>query len=265
MLKVFLDNKYIVNDNSTSDGSQTKYFKDGYWYKKDYFGGEGEVEYLTSILLNNSNLKNDQFVNYEQCIINEYKGCRSKNFLTQSSEFVTFYRLYKSIKGRNLASDILEMSIHDRIKYVVNFVYNQTKLDIREYLANILYLDSIILNEDRHFNNLGVILQNGKFKTAPIFDNGKSLFVGNYSYKNTLSIEENIKRACAKPFSGSYQEQLKYLQSNITLKFNFEKILSELKNLDQKSFYKKILQNRIENQLIIKSRNNLQYNEEIEI
>lgn len=30
-MKVFLDNKYIINDNSTS-GSQTKYFKDGYWY-----------------------------------------------------------------------------------------------------------------------------------------------------------------------------------------------------------------------------------------
>lgn len=47
----------------------------------------------------------------------------------------------------------------------------------------------IILNEDRHLNNLALIFDGNSFKPSPIFDNGLSLFTGNQSvnWKNPVS------------------------------------------------------------------------------
>lgn len=44
--KINIDNKYLVRDKNTSDGSQIKYFTNNKWYKIDYHGGEAESEYL---------------------------------------------------------------------------------------------------------------------------------------------------------------------------------------------------------------------------
>lgn len=41
-----LSESYIYNDSGTSEGTQIKYVRDGYWYKKDSRGHEGLTEYL---------------------------------------------------------------------------------------------------------------------------------------------------------------------------------------------------------------------------
>ena len=43
-----IGNDYIVIQEGTSEGTQVKYKKDGYWYKKDNRGNEGPAEYLVS-------------------------------------------------------------------------------------------------------------------------------------------------------------------------------------------------------------------------
>ena len=35
-----IDDAFLVSMSGTSEGTQIKYYKDGYWYKKDSFGGE---------------------------------------------------------------------------------------------------------------------------------------------------------------------------------------------------------------------------------
>ena len=35
-----IDERYLVRDSGTSDGTQIKYFKDNKWYKVDRYGGE---------------------------------------------------------------------------------------------------------------------------------------------------------------------------------------------------------------------------------
>ena len=39
-----IGNDYIVIQEGTSEGTQVKYKKDGYWYKKDNRGNEGRAE-----------------------------------------------------------------------------------------------------------------------------------------------------------------------------------------------------------------------------
>lgn len=52
----------------------------------------------------------------------------------------------------------------------------------------------ICLNEDRHLNNLALIMRGNDFYPAPIFDNGVSLLTANQSVNWNFSIERNVLR-----------------------------------------------------------------------
>ena len=66
----------------------------------------------------------------------------------------------------------------------------------------------ICLNEDRHLNNLALIMRGNDFYPAPIFDNGVSLLTANQSVNWNFSIEENVKRVIARPFCGSHEKMV---------------------------------------------------------
>ena len=72
--------KDIVIQEGTSEGTQVKYKKDGYWYKKDNRGNEGRAEYLVSKFMQFTTLQENEFISYEEGTINGKLGCRSKIF-----------------------------------------------------------------------------------------------------------------------------------------------------------------------------------------
>lgn len=205
-----ISDEYLVRTSGTSDGTQDKYFKDDYWFKLDRYGGEGIAETVASSILRESGLAPKLFVEYKPCLINGKSGCYSKNFLSEEESFITLYRLYKNVTGRDLATVCSKMDYDDAIEYVISFVKEQTNLDIHEYLANTFCLDMLILNEDRHFNNLGIIYDETNFKIAPIFDNGKSFLIGN----------QHSGKAYAKGFSPSFKTNYEYLKKYSTLKID---------------------------------------------
>ena len=240
-----ISDEYLVRTSGTSDGTQDKYYKDGLWFKLDRFGGEGLAETAASLILKESGLSSNFFVEYHPCLINGKQGCYSKNFLKENESFITLYRLYKNVTGRDLATVTSKMDYDDAIEYTVNFIKEHTKLDIREYLANTFYLDMLILNEDRHFNNLGLIFDEKKFHIGPIFDNGKSFLIGNQKAKDCKTLEEKIKHAYAKAFSPSFQTNYNYLKKYCTLKVNPEVLakIKDLGNTDIMDILKKTLKN----------------------
>ena len=69
----------LVMIQGSSAGTQPKYYDNGYWYKTNNAGYEGLSEYLVSLLLSCSSIK--EYVVYEECLVNGRKGCRSKSFL----------------------------------------------------------------------------------------------------------------------------------------------------------------------------------------
>lgn len=230
----FIDDSYLVRTSGTSDGTQDKFFKDNLWFKLDRYGGEGLAETAASIILKESGLESFSFVEYTPCLINGKNGCYSRDFLSEDESFITLYRLYKNVTGRDLAQVCSKMDYDDAIEYVINFVKQQTNLDIHEYLANTFALDKIILNEDRHFNNLGIIYTGTSFKTAPIFDNGKAFLIGNKSAKEKSTLEEKIKTAYSKSFSPAFELNVKYLKNYCTLNINKNCITSIKKLGDEK-------------------------------
>ena len=117
-----ISDEYLVRTNGTSDGTQDKYYKDGLWFKLDRYGGEGLAETVASQILKESGLAPNLFVEYKPCLINGKNGCYSKNFLKENESFITLYRLYKNVTGRDLATVTSKMDYDDAIEYTVNFI-----------------------------------------------------------------------------------------------------------------------------------------------
>ena len=94
MFDITLSYDLTVNIDGTSEGTQTKFYDKGYWYKTDTFE-EGIVEYLVSKLLTFSTLPKKSYVVYEYGKINGKSGCRSKDFLKPGYELITFERIHQ--------------------------------------------------------------------------------------------------------------------------------------------------------------------------
>lgn len=86
--------------------------------------------------------------------------------------------------------------------------------EIEKQICNMIVLDSIVVNEDRHFNNFGFIRNPATLEwlgLAPVFDTGTSLFL-NEPYRNLQTGVATISyKLKSKPFAKNHIEQVKKL------------------------------------------------------
>lgn len=218
----------LVMVQGSSKGTQPKYYDNGYWYKVNNLGYEGYAEYLVSRVLECTNA--DSYVKYEPCTINGRPGCRSKRFIGENESFLSFQRLYDLMTGDSLQERIRLISeVPDRIGFVTEFILENTGLDCSRYLSQILTLDMLVLNTDRHFNNLGLIVDSstGRYKAAPIFDNGNSL-LSDWDRFDGETMEENLGKVYGQPFSASLETQAR--EAGIGLKIDYDRLWLILNN-----------------------------------
>ncbi|MCD7737647.1 MAG: hypothetical protein LUH58_01200 [Lachnospiraceae bacterium] len=211
----------------SSKGTQPKYYEDGYWYKSNINGYEGLAEHLATTVLSHSNVS--YYIPYEQYKINGKDGCRSKNFLNDGETFLSFERLFQAETGMSLANHIMTMQeIGDKIKFVKDFMMDSLKINISDYLSKTLSLDALLLNSDRHFNNLGIVanLNTGEYRCAPVFDNGDSLLSSFAKYPPDVPVEENMENVVGCPFSASLYAQAK--AAGISLKLDYTGLMADL-------------------------------------
>lgn len=245
MFNVKISDSFLVDTEGTSDGTQLKFFKDGYWYKENNERQEGKVEYLVSKLLTFSALPKSEYVIYEEGTINGKDGCRSKTFLKQNESFITLERMHGNVAGEPLYEKIKQFKgIEQSASYVINFFKDITGVDLTDYFKKVFTLDYITLNEDRHFHNLGLIFDEQNYRPAPIFDNGKSLLNCNTSINRDLPIEENVKRVVARPFSGSHKAMFEYFGEGF--KLDFAKAIDWLQK-EEDCYYKQVLMYQLDN------------------
>jgi hypothetical protein len=116
----------------------------------------------------------------------------SKNFLSEKTELVPFAHINGVVP--NLSDD--------KYKHLYDCAEKLGFPDIRGGIERMIVLDFIIMNEDRHFNNFGMV-RNGEtlewLSFAPIYDSGNSLW-----YTSDF-IGEPI---ASKPFRASHGEQI---------------------------------------------------------
>lgn len=214
MIELFED-ELNMPDRQSSKGNQLKFKRDNCWYKADYLGYEGLVEYTVSKLLKHSSLDEAEYVDYELDLIS-YKGqvfnaCRSVDF-TEGWQLITLERLFKQMYGRGLNNMIYSISDHvERLKILVDRVEDITGISgFGMYMSKTLTIDGFFLNEDRHTHNLAV-MTNGKgdFKLSPIFDNGAGLLSDtSLEYPLGKDYIKLIDRVRPKSFCDDFAEQI---------------------------------------------------------
>lgn len=148
-----------------------------------------------------------EHVDYELIHEDDRPLSKCKNFITQDTEFVP----------ANLIRNVLPKSNNEN-EYT-HFLKCADKLEIpgvQEHLDNLMIIDFLIENTDRHYGNFGFIrdVNTLKFiKPAPVFDNGTSLWC------DALNTEiGNWQKVM--PFKESHKEQCKLIKN-----YNFNKDL----------------------------------------
>ena len=213
--------KLATNDKiaeTSSKGNQEKWLEDGYWYKLDQFGYEALAEVMTSKLLEFSNIEKETpftFVRYEMQIINlhgfERVACVSKNFLKKNQSIVTVNTLFKKHSDISIKKKLARLpSDKKRVEYLANTISEITGLnDFPKYLTLLFEIDSLILNDDRHLNNIAVIKTENGYDYCPIFDNGAGLLSNMQILRTDIEPKGLMKTLTASPFGMTFNRELK--------------------------------------------------------
>ena len=95
-------------------------------------------------------------------------------FINKDTELITCYQIRNDMKRYNTEEDFEEY---------IKKLENEGIENAREKVENMYILDFLIMNEDRHLNNFGIIRDVNTLKwvsVAPIFDNGMALNIRYY-------------------------------------------------------------------------------------
>ena len=202
---------------TSSKGNQEKWRDSNLWYKLDQFGYESLAETFTSLLLEHSNIERDTpftFVRYEMTQLNVRNtirtGCVSRHFLQNSQSIVTVAHLLKHHYGIPLKYLFDKIpSYKRRIAFLADACKDITGLEFfPQYLTILFEIDGLILNDDRHLNNIAVLEQDGKFDYCPIFDQGAGLLSNTQIFRMDVVPKALISSVRARPFDMTFNHQV---------------------------------------------------------
>ena len=185
----------------SSKGDQEKYYdEDRHAYIKLPFYYEGKywkdymVEHLSGRLFEDDYTLGIQIVDQE--IIMTDKGLpavRSADFCADDEQWLSVARIFE--RFRVYPEDA--KSGEERLWQIMNTAEEYCGIDLSAYLTVMFVADLLLLNEDRHYNNLGLLYtDSGSFGVAPLFDFGLGLFEHGKIYENKSLKEiepENIR------------------------------------------------------------------------
>ena len=115
--------------------------------------------------------------NYVDYTLDTYKDMvvsKCPCFITKDTELVTCYQIKNDMKRHDNKEDYEEY---------IKILERHGIKDARVKMENMYILDFLIMNEDRHLNNFGIIRDANTLEwldVAPIFDNGQSLNIEYY-------------------------------------------------------------------------------------
>lgn len=226
--------------SSTSKGNQTKWVKGNKFLKADTMGYESIAEVLASEVEKATN--GIDYVDYFLCKIVEdgiksYYGCMSDIFTSKDESIVSLYSILKKYYGgekvlKEKLRDIEGIDLVNILISVVSSVTGISYIDIKNYLSAVVKLDAILLNEDRHLNNIALIKNsNGGYRFCPIFDNGLSFLSDTDDYPlDKKGVSHKISRVKSQPFSRDWRKQIGYFDDCDLLHIDINSLRYRLEN-----------------------------------
>jgi hypothetical protein len=205
--------------STSSKGDQSKWRIGNKWVKQNARGYEGQAEVLASMVLQCSTLDPSKYVTYKPCLIQlpdgeQFEGCYSLDFRGTKQE-VTLERLFEAnYSSTDPITNNKSLSTVDKFQQLISQIQQFTGLDVGHDIAQLFAFDALILNEDRHTNNI-LFLYDPKQKTwalAPFFDNGLSLLSDEKDYTPGKPLSILKRKVKAKPLNSSFSKQLALYQ-----------------------------------------------------
>ena len=202
-----------INSLTTSEGNQIKYNYKGLIIKID-LEYEGLIESFVTLFLKAIDYPYP-FIEYSPCLIEDKKvlrGCKCKDCLCPNDEDISFYDYLSD-------NNALYCFNGDKYSTLEKFKISTEGLPeaLKEELISMLFIDCLVLNADRHLNNIRLIKNVDKIKLFPAFDFGDSLLQSDYDClindSSIGSLTSSIRKAKCKPFCKSIKSQFKLCQS----------------------------------------------------
>lgn len=157
------------------------------------------IPYVSYTLMTNPGSAGEENYPYSIC----------EDFITPDTELISAWYIMQTAKKQN------------HISVYHHYLDCCEKLgipDVKDAVNQMIALDYLIVNEDRHQNNFGVIRRADTLEyvgAAPIYDSGTSLWFD----KPTRMINAKAKAVC-KPFKNSHEEQIKLVTDFTWLDFS---------------------------------------------
>ena len=125
-----------------------------------------------------------------------------EDFVNENTELVPAWRILQTKKQPN------SISLY---QHFIDCASDLGIPNVVPFLDQMIVIDYLILNEDRHFNNFGALRDAQTLEwigMAPIYDSGSSL-----GYDKTTPLMKDKKNILCKPFKKHHEEQLKLVSS----------------------------------------------------
>lgn len=226
-VRKYEDNLHAVG---SSRGKQPKYLLEdkGVWVKQDTSYNEGVMEYLASIVLDNSTLHEGlDYVEYQPCMIQTSRGvtqgCVSKDYRKEGYSEITLGQLLHQYYSTDMLNkkEVRCFTLDEKIDFAYQLVNQHIGFfDFKEGIKRILAFDALILNEGRQLEDIVFLTDGCYVDFAPIHDNAMSFLTRQYTELNKamyidtqLGLVGNKEVALnkAKPsvFTKSFRKQVK--------------------------------------------------------
>lgn len=222
-----IDDTFNVISRTCAKGNQEKYYNVGesifieacFEYDNKIWRDD-KVEFIASDICSNLGIK---AVKQHKSTIekgnNSIKGSYSQSFLCEDETFITFSKMLNTVFGsdKNIdsAMDKYRISATDRLNFDLDVYENFIDREYaKKYLLNMCLIDILVLNEDRHLNNYGMILntKTNKYNTPSLFDFGLGLFEHDHIYENN-SLQTALDKVKLKNYLVNPLKLLKWLVS----------------------------------------------------
>lgn len=228
MSSSFDDEIDLRSPNNTTDGMLQKAWiiengkrvlvKGTYYFTRQ----EPINEWLVSEICNKLNIEHCK---YGIDILDDKIISKCDDFITQDQEIITAYDIFNSKHKSNNVSDY---------EHYISILEENGINNAREKLENMLLIDYVVLNFDRHMKNFGVIrnVENLKWENlTPIFDTGECMEC------DKLDSEINFKDGKCKFFMNTNKNSSDLLKYIDITRYDFSK-LKDIPN-DFKNILKK--------------------------
>ena len=221
-LKLHTKDRAVV---TTSRGNQEKWFdaEKNLWNKVDDGCFEALAEAVSSEVLRNFTnavqLPGISVANY-WVDTTEVHGLKrvvsvSENFKREDESLVTANTILKN----SLGTDYLEefnrrTSLKERIRLLVDAMGETTGMqNMGAYLTTLFEVDALLLNQDRHLNNVVLVRDKSGYKPCPIFDCGDSFLLDFALYSPEIESRAYLAKAQCLPFKSRFTQTVHTAQA----------------------------------------------------